>query len=65
MSRQCGILNISQPYRPPRLVTGIVLLGILEQKRLYKENFQTVLRHLERLKPRKEISKIGEREPEF
>jgi hypothetical protein len=26
MSRQCGILNISQPYRPPRLVTGIALL---------------------------------------
>jgi hypothetical protein len=22
MSRQCGILNISQSYRPPRLVTG-------------------------------------------
>jgi hypothetical protein len=24
--RQCGILNISQPYRPPRAVTGIALL---------------------------------------
>jgi hypothetical protein len=24
--RQCGILNISQPCRPPRPVTGIALL---------------------------------------
>jgi hypothetical protein len=26
LSRQCGILNISQPYRPPRLFTRIALL---------------------------------------
>jgi hypothetical protein len=26
LSRQCEILNISQPYRPPRPVTGISLL---------------------------------------
>jgi hypothetical protein len=26
LSKQCGILNISQPYRPPRPVMGIALL---------------------------------------
>jgi hypothetical protein len=29
LSRQCGILNISQSYRPPRPVTGITLLFFL------------------------------------
>jgi hypothetical protein len=28
LSRQCGILNISQPYRPPRPVMGIALLRL-------------------------------------
>jgi hypothetical protein len=31
LSRQCGILNISQPYRPPRYVTGTALLLLFFQ----------------------------------
>jgi hypothetical protein len=35
LSRQYGILNILQPYRPPRSVTGIALLTfLLENNRL-------------------------------
>jgi hypothetical protein len=29
LPRQCGILNISQPYNPPHPVTGIALLFLL------------------------------------
>jgi hypothetical protein len=28
LSSQCGILNISQPYRPPRPLTGIAFLSL-------------------------------------
>jgi hypothetical protein len=32
-SKQCGILSISQPYRPPQPVTAITLLFTLWPKR--------------------------------
>jgi hypothetical protein len=36
LSRQCGILNISQPYRSPRSVTAIALLFTLIYFGFYK-----------------------------
>jgi hypothetical protein len=51
LSRQCGILNISQPYRPPRPVMATALLffnvritvcvhGFLEYQTTGKSNAQ-------------------------
>jgi hypothetical protein len=31
LSRQCRILNILQPYRPPQPVTGIIIIIIILQ----------------------------------
>jgi hypothetical protein len=36
LSRQCGILNISQPYRPPRPVKGIALLTFTYHQKCLK-----------------------------
>jgi hypothetical protein len=37
--RQCGILNISQPYRPPRLITEIALFSftLLQYRQVYQQ----------------------------
>jgi hypothetical protein len=41
LSRQCGILNISQPNRPPRPLKGIALLLAIngkERKKAIRKN---------------------------
>jgi hypothetical protein len=41
LSRQCGVLNISQPYRPPRPAKGIALLFyFFTSKRNKEENMK-------------------------
>jgi hypothetical protein len=44
LSRQCGIFNISQPYRPPQPVTGITFTFILSRfrKSLFAENYSLI-----------------------
>jgi hypothetical protein len=40
LSRKCGILNISQPYRPSEPVTGIALLYFTFVKKQLMGNFK-------------------------
>jgi hypothetical protein len=38
LSRQCGIPNVSQLYRPPRLVTGVALLYFITGRQNIKSS---------------------------
>jgi hypothetical protein len=43
LSRQCGILNISQLCRPPRPVTGIALLYFYKRNLYLADKYCTIL----------------------
>jgi hypothetical protein len=45
LSAQCGILNISQPYRPPRPVTGITLLTYLLRENNKQRRNKDLMEH--------------------
>jgi hypothetical protein len=41
LSGQCGVLNISQPYRPPQPITGIALLFLMSPSSLWQNGPST------------------------
>jgi hypothetical protein len=49
--RECGILNISQPHRPTRPVTGIVLLSFTFAMHTLKTATKAKVRLLAKLVP--------------